>query len=496
VHESEEVRRRLSRWLVLGDGEQGVLLDRRSLDLKPLGNELAATLADIIISANELPEGSPQWSEITELIKEVDALPGLEAHFSELSEMLPQDAKSCGSASEDPNSLFKLAISVADTCNLACTYCYANRGHFERPVARIMAPELAKNVVENAIGRFSAIDTVQFIGGEPTLNLPAIEQACTAFHRAVDSGQLLALPKFVVTTNGTQLSAPFIKLAQTFDLQPTVSLDGPRSVHDRARLGPDGVPSYDRVRAGIDTLQDAGLTVDFEATFSRLHLQEGIHLIDLCQWFRDEFGLRVLHAPPVSAGTYTKSSLTLTLEEQIREYSAAAEWGVDNLLWRGDWMADSFAARVLQALLERSRSPSICVAGQDLLCIAGDGSVYPCWMFIGEEQLRLGSFVEAVSHPWDWTQTQALFAPGDLDAHPECRRCWARDLCFGCRAADFRATKDLMAKPVCAFTQAIIASVIMRIFRHHDGGETTASDYLAQPSFGERMFCSSAEEES
>jgi len=107
---------------------------------------------------------------------------------------------------------------------------------------------------------------------------------------------------------------------------------------------------------------------------------------------------------------------------------ATAEWSVDNLLVRGDWMVNSFSARVLQALAARSPSRSICAAGRDLLCIAGDGDVYPCWMFVGEPSLKLGSFAEPDPRPWDWSQARALFEPGDLGAHPDCQTCFARNL--------------------------------------------------------------------
>lgn len=480
-------RRRLSDWTILGDAEQGVLLDRSSLQVKPLGGELAGIIAGMIETAKSLPRDAPEWPKIIDIITDIDQLPGLEAVEHQIPCDIPAECRSC----TDKGGLFKLAISVADTCNLACSYCYANQGHYERSEGRIMLPEVAEVVVGNAVQRFSSIDTVQFIGGEPTLNLPAIEKACQAFQRAVDIGYLPALPRFVVTTNGVHLGEPFLRLARTYNLHPTISVDGPREVHDRARVAANGMPTYEQVRANIDVLLDAGLMVEYEATFSRLHLEEGIHLIDLCRWFRNEFGLRVLHAPPVSAGPYTPDSLTLSLEERIHEYGAAAEWAVDNLL-RDDWMADSFAARVLVALAERSPSNSICSAGNDLLCIASDGDIFPCWMFIGEEKLRLGSFAEPdMQRPWDWTQARALFDPGDLSTYSTCGDCFAKPLCFGCRGFDHRATGGLEKKSSCPFPRAIIASVITRLFHHGPAVEVSAADYLARPSFGERLFASS-----
>lgn len=487
MHDPARTRQRLSAFTLLGEGEVGILYDRASLDLKPLGAELASALGGLVAQAETLPDDSPDWAELAALVERIDGIPGLES----IAAAVPREQVPRPAGGDGTNRLFKLAISVADTCNLACTYCYANRGLYERPAGRVMTPERAQTVVENAIARFDAIETVQFIGGEPSLNLPAISRICDTFARAVEAGRLGAMPRFVVTTNGMRLGAPFLALARQYDVRPTISLDGPREVHDRARVTPEGAGSYDRILAGVESLRAAGVSVEFEATFTRLHLDAGLHLIDLVRWFRDELGVRVLHAPPVSAGPFTDPKLTLSLGEQIREYAAAAEWSVDNLLVRGDWMANSFSARVLQALTARSPSRSICAAGHDLLCIAGDGGVYPCWMFVGEPDLKLGSFLEPDPRPWDWTQAHALFAPGDLDAHPSCRDCFARSLCFGCRAADFRATGDRAGKPGCLFTQAIIASVLLRIFHVTDHGAprpTTTAEYLARPSFGERIF--------
>ena len=482
-----ETRQRLSAWTLLAEGEVGILYDRRTLDLKPLGPELAAALGGLVAQAETLTDDAPEWPEFAGVVESVDAMPGLDSIAAAVpSARMPRPA-----GGEGANRLFKLAISVADTCNLACTYCYANRGHYERPVGRVMTPDLAQQVVENALLRFDAIETVQFIGGEPSLNLPAIERVCETFARAVDEGRLPAMPRFVITTNGLRLGAPFIRLARAFDVRPTVSLDGPREVHDRARVTAEGAGSYDRILAGVDALVSAGVGVEYEATFTRLHLDAGIHLIDLCAWFRDNLGVRVLHAPPVSAGPYTLPALTLSLAEQIREYCAAAEWTVDNLMVRGDWMGNSFSARVLQSLTAKSRSRSICAAGHDLLCVAGDGGVYPCWMFIGEPDLHLGSFLRPDPRPWDWSQAKALLGPGDLGEHAACQGCFARDLCFGCRAADFRATGDRAGKASCLFTQAIIATVLLRIFHVTRAGADeprTAAEYLGRPSFGERIF--------
>jgi uncharacterized protein len=376
---------------------------------------------------------------------------------------------------------------------MACSYCYANRGLFDRPSGQLMTPEAAQAVVDSAVRNFNSIEVVQFIGGEPTINLPAIECVCAAFAHALDEGKLPYIPRFALTTNALSVSETLLSLARTYGVRITVSLDGPEEVHNRTRRTPDGKGTYRQVRSSIDRIQGFGLPLDFESTFSRAHLHSGVHLIDLCRWFREEFGLRVLHAPPVSAGSYVSDDLPLTNAESIREYCSAAEWGVDNFIARNELLADSFTARVLKAVATKSRSQSICSAGSDLVCVSADGGIYPCWMFIGEPALRIGNVSEPRTDAWDWTPFQRLFAPGDLESQ-ECRACWAQPLCFGCRGAQFRATGSLEKKHNCGFTRAIVATILMRIFsRPEDDSSTDA--YLSRTSLGELLFLESSEPE-
>jgi uncharacterized protein len=459
-----------------------VLFDRETLGLKPLSREWAESLAQIIQQSSQAGEEPHSWMHLQQLVEAVDSLPGVQVPSPEEPDIPVGSSFQGGGIS----SLFKLAISVADTCNMACSYCYANKGQFDRSVGELMSPEIAQTVVENAVRSFDSIEVVQFIGGEPTINLPAIERVCGAFARAVDAEKLPFMPKFVLTTNGLAVSETLLSLARTFQLHLTVSLDGPEEIHNRARKSPDGKGTYNRIRNGIDRMQEFGLLLDFEATFSRLHLQAGVHLIDLCRWFREELGIRVLHAPPVSAGAYVSDNLTLAPAEIIREYCAAAEWGVDNFIARNELLADSFTARVIRAIATKSRSQSICSAGSGLVCVSADGSLYPCWMFIGEQALRIGSFGEPREGEWDWTILHNLFAPGDLQGQ-DCQACWAQSLCFGCRGAQFRATGNLEKKHDCRFTQALLATILMRIFGPAEADSSTNA-YLSRPSMGEILF--------
>jgi uncharacterized protein len=70
--------------------------------------------------------------------------------------------------------LSRLTINSTQTCNLGCKYCYALGGDYGGSAIQI-SPELAVAKLRDAAQAHNVIKLVQFIGGEPLLNIRAIE---------------------------------------------------------------------------------------------------------------------------------------------------------------------------------------------------------------------------------------------------------------------------------------------------------------------------------
>lgn len=155
--------------------------------------------------------------------------------------------KSCPPPAEEEADTFStLILHVSNDCNMKCAYCFANHGTYASAPA-MMSPETARTALERYIARYRRIREIKFFGGEPLMNLPAIEAACAYVSRQYEAGRLVRLPRFKVITNGTILTEEIIRTAVQYNIQVVFSLDGPPTVHDALRYFPEKQPSCQRI---------------------------------------------------------------------------------------------------------------------------------------------------------------------------------------------------------------------------------------------------------
>ena len=154
-----------------------------------------------------------------------------------------------------------ITFQVTDACNLACTYCYQiNKS------TRVMKFETAKKLIDmiltgdERLAGYVDVETspaiiIEFIGGEPFLQVELIDQICDYF---TDKAIELRHPwanNFAISicSNGVLY---FDERVQRFldkyrhKLSFSITIDGNKELHDACRIFPDGRPSYDLAVAG------------------------------------------------------------------------------------------------------------------------------------------------------------------------------------------------------------------------------------------------------
>ncbi len=123
--------------------------------------------------------------------------------------------------------LSRLVLNISNDCNMRCRYCYANCGDYggERNLIR---SETLRKALDYFCDRFEEIAVVQLFGGEPTLNIPMMEYACTLLHAAKPN------TKIGFVTNGAIVNDKLLDLINKYSLNVTVSIDA-RSLQDELR---------------------------------------------------------------------------------------------------------------------------------------------------------------------------------------------------------------------------------------------------------------------
>ncbi len=148
-------------------------------------------------------------------------------------------------------------IKVASRCNINCSYCYVyNMGDtgWSRMPTQISSETVA--TIAQTLSDFSVTEKHLFAvvlhGGEPLLL------------GAVKLGEVLEtlrakLPEncpIALQTNGILITEEILDICSETRTTVSVSIDGPRRIHDKDRVGHNGQGTYNKVIKGIEILRN------------------------------------------------------------------------------------------------------------------------------------------------------------------------------------------------------------------------------------------------
>ena len=158
-----------------------------------------------------------------------------------------------------PTVIDTVLLKVASRCNLDCAYCYVY--HMGDDGWRAQPARMPDAVQRAAVRRLANVYahqgrpfSVVLHGGEPLLlGARGLRGLCGRLRSALPPPCGIHLQ-----TNGVLLTDEVVDVCVRFGVGVSISIDGPRSVHDRFRVDHDGGGSFDRVRRGIDRLTARG----------------------------------------------------------------------------------------------------------------------------------------------------------------------------------------------------------------------------------------------
>ena len=322
-----------------------------------------------------------------------------------------------------PPPLFSLSLNVAQTCNMGCSYCYADEGKFGGR-DRLMSLEVAQQAVDRLIAESEpgAEIVVGYMGGEPLINRQLVHKITHYATKA--AAQANRRVRFSLTTNATLIKPEDAQLFAEFPFTVAVSIDGDRQTNDAVRKMRDGSGSYERLMAGLKILKEYGRPRHLSArvtvtpkTGALLPILD--HLIELGF---NEVGLAAVLVSPDPSLAFTSEDFRLFTERMIR----CGEKAKAELLAGRPYPFGNFEV-ALNEIHRGSHRPYPCGAGAAYLSVNAEGKLYACHRLVDDPAYFMGD-IETGSNLA--LRTEHL-ARNHVNLQEPCSSCWARYLCGG-----------------------------------------------------------------
>jgi uncharacterized protein len=314
--------------------------------------------------------------------------------------------------------LAAVALDVAGTCNIACRYCAEAATQPRRHPMSAETLEAAWRLLFPD-GRLRPGRSIHLGSGEPLLAFHLLRQLDELIERHGGSAAE-GRPEVHLTTNGTLATPPVRDWLAASGWRVKISLDGPREVHDRWRVDRRGGGTWDPIAEVVADLA-ARMPDRFSVTAV---LCRGADPAEVFAGIAG-LGVRRIELVPVAhrdPGVLPGRMDLARYRRFVNDYARRLAAGeAPPVLIR-------FEGKVRRALGHGlQRVP--CAAGRAFAGVAPDGSLYPCFRFIGVGEYRLG---DAVTGPEP--AAAAAFRQGagrPWEGREPCPSCWAARLCGG-----------------------------------------------------------------
>jgi uncharacterized protein len=259
-----------------------------------------------------------------------------------------------------------LGLITTRGCNIACRYCdFRSSGKSRQGMSPTLAAQSVEWYAKRVVAQGGDALDIHFFGGEPFLAPQAVE---TAVHRARALAAELGLGvTFEAATNGV-LEPAMREFAADYFTTIVLSLDGPAPFHDRARPGPRGQATYERVAETARYLGDSPVHLCIRICVTADSCPELPAICDwLCQTFApDSLDFESLTPGPAAARVGLLPPPPIPFARAlVASFRIASAHGVTPI-----YAATNTATPRL----------SFCPVGSDAIIVAPDGRVSACYL--------------------------------------------------------------------------------------------------------------------
>jgi uncharacterized protein len=372
-----------------------------------------------------------------------------------------------------------VTLFMTTSCNLRCTYCYANAGDTPKSFMPLSVAKRAIDFVSANAARkgLSEFEVGYHGGGEATVNWKVmVSSMAYAQERAAELGLRVIAG---AATNGMLNDNQIAWFVQHLS-SATVSLDGTPDIQDGNRPTRSGKGSSARVARTLRAFDRANFPYDVRLTVTR---DDIARLPESVRFVLSNFRPRHLQAEPVYQLGRWHDGPSAETDDFVAAFrsarAVAQEYGIDL----------EYSAARLDVLTSH-----FCGISQDSFCISPNGNVSACYEAFSEETkwgsvffYGKASAANASGYEFDMQRLQHL--RNQTVAHrPYCQGCFAKWHCAGdCyhKSLKLGPNEEFRGSGRCHVTRALTLDMILQRI-HASGGmlwkERDAASCPGQPT--------------
>jgi uncharacterized protein len=282
-------------------------------------------------------------------------------------------------------------IPITAGCNLDCVYCRTSMARSTGPPN----PSFDKltRIVDFALSGPQQKIFLEFGIGEPLLRPKILLRLMHYSERSARQNNKEIV--FKVTTNGTRFNESIINEFGKLGVQIGISLDGPRSIHDRQRPSKDGMSSYEATSNWIQVLLKKNYPrISPSVTVTRWNIDHISEIIDeYVKIGLESISFRFVGCQGSAIGS--KDSI-LVKNDMIQKHLPKALRKIIKLNTQGVRLRETYLSLFCQKIFDAVQpahtelmSPCGFAIGQ--LAYSSDGTIYGCEECLSATKFPLGN---------------------------------------------------------------------------------------------------------
>lgn len=308
-----------------------------------------------------------------------------------------------------------LILSLSSDCNLRCQYCYASAGEQHNSLTW----DIIENAIRISIDESKKLSLKRFKlvfhgGGEALVKWDLLCRATSLVEELWKGDK-----NFSIVTNATLIDNEKAVWFKNHGFRVSISLDGPKDVHDMQRPKADGSGSFDECIKGMSYLRNSNVPFGIRSTICQSNIDRIKEMLLIAKSF--DTGLKV--EPLVVTGRAEHNMESISFDDFYFVMLDAIEFSKR--------MNIPISSTYYHELSARTK---FCSGNGEIFCILPEGLISTCTRVTRKDDELSDIFIigdiDSTKYHIDFAKIKFL-KKLNVENFSECKDCFAKWYCVG-----------------------------------------------------------------